>query len=279
MKKHLKNYVCSMFLLVMPMVAFANNEKKEDNTYCPLFTALEFSVGKAAWIDKPLSYFTFDGPSMSIGIEMMRSANGDSKLVRRHQLRFMYNTGDIAISKKGGSDVVLGNYTFGMMTHKEVYPKLRLYYGFDADVLGGYVNNVHQGNNPLSIKADISVGLTSMAVYDFKLGKYSITGSYQMALPVVSAFIQMDRGYLISGLLDGWRVGSWDSRFNMRNRLNLDIHFDSWAFRLGYALCLASLSSPSAVQIQKQSGSCVPRPFPLLEKWKTAVPSWGLIET
>lgn len=45
------------------------------------------------------------------------------------------------------------------------------------------------------------------------------------------------------------------------------------------ALCLASLSSPSAVQIQKQSGSCVPRPFPLLEKWKTAVPSWGLIET
>lgn len=32
------------------------------------------------------------------------------------------------------------------------------------------------------------------------------------------------------------------------------------------ALCLASLSSPSAVQRQRQSGSCVPGPCPLLEK-------------
>lgn len=234
MKKTFKKLLCSTFLLTMPMVAFANNEMKEDNTYCPLFTALEVSVGKAAWIDKSLSYLTFDGPTFSLGLEMMRAAKGDSKLVRQHQLRFMYNIGKIAVSKKGGSNAFFGNYTFGMMTHKEVYPKLRLYYGFDAGLLGGFVNNAHKGNNPTAFKIDVSAGLTGMAVYDFKLGKYPITGSYQMALPVVSTFIQINRGYITSGLLDGWNVGSWESCFNMRNRLNFDVHFDSWALRLGY---------------------------------------------
>ena len=185
MKKTFKKLLCSTFLLTMPMVAFANNEMKEDNTYCPLFTALEVSVGKAAWIDKSLSYLTFDGPTFSLGLEMMRAAKGYSKLVRQHQLRFMYNIGKIAVSKKGGSNAFFGNYTFGMMTHKEVYPKLRLYYGFDAGLLGGFVNNAHKGNNPTAFKIDVSAGLTGMAVYDFKLGKYPITGSYQMALPVV----------------------------------------------------------------------------------------------
>ena len=36
------------------------------------------------------------------------------------------------------------------------------------------------------------------------------------------------------GLFDGYRVGSWESRFNMRNRLHFDLHFDTWALRLGY---------------------------------------------
>lgn len=234
MKKTFKNLLCGALLMAMPVMAFAKNKGEEDNTYCPLFTAVEVSIGKAAWIEKTLSYFTFEGRSTSIGVEFMRAANGDSKWVQQHQLRLLQNTGSIAVSGKGGSNAFFGNYTFGMMTHKTVAPNLRLYYGFDVDLLGGYVNNAHQGNNPISFKGDISAGFTGMAVYDFKLGKFPITGCYQMALPVVAAFIELDQGYMATGLADGWRVGSWESHFNMRNRVHFDIHFDSWALRLGY---------------------------------------------
>ncbi len=231
MKRSFKKLVSGALLLTLPMVTFAKSDN--DSTYCPLFTAVELNLGGAAWIEKPLSYFTFDGPSFSINVEMMR-ASKESKWVRQHQLRYSYNTGDMAISGKGGSNVQLGNYTFGMMTYSKVTPDFRLYYGYDINVMGGIVKNAHGGNNPLTIKSDISAGFTGMAVYDFNLGNLPVTARYQMALPVFSAFSQLDQGYFTKGIFDGFRVGSWGSRFNMRNRLHFDLHFDSWALRLGY---------------------------------------------
>ena len=234
MNKKLRILLCSVFLLAFSIASFADEKSEKKNTCCPLFTALELNIGGAAWVEKPLSYFTFSGPGVSIGVEMMRAARSDSKWVQQHQLRYMFNTGTMVISDKGGSKVHFGNYTFGMMTYSTVCPNFRLYYGPDLNVLGGIVNNVHAGNNPLTIKGDFSVGFTGMAVYDFKLGKLPVTARYQMSLPVLSAFIQTDQGYFAEGLLDGWRGGTWGSHFNMRNRLHADLHFSTWSLRLGY---------------------------------------------
>lgn len=234
MNKKLKNLLCSAILLTLPLTSFAKDESKKDSTYRPLFTALELNIGGASWVEKPLSYFTFSGPSFSVSVEMMRAAKGESKWVQQHQLRYMYNSGSMAISGNGGSKVHFGNYTFGMMTYSTVCPDLRLYYGADLDVLGGFVSNAHGGNNPFTIKSDISVGFTGMAVFDFNLGKRQVTARYQMALPVLSIFSQLDQGYFTTGLFDGMKAGSWGSRFNMRNRLHFDIHFNTWALRLGY---------------------------------------------
>lgn len=233
MRRILKNLLCLAVLLVLPMTAFAKNKAKEDSTYCPLFTVLELNVGNAAWVEKPLSYFTFDGPGISVGLEMMRAAKGDSKWVQQHQIRYMLNSGEMSISNCGRSDVHFLNYTFGMMTYSTVYPKLRLYYGADFGLTGGVVTNAHGGNNPMTLKGDLSIGFTGMVVYDFKIGSLPITARYQMSLPILSIFTQNDQGYMQEGF-DGWRFGVWDSRFNMRNRLHFDLHFDSWALRLGY---------------------------------------------
>lgn len=234
MKKTFKKLLCGSLLMALPMVAFAENDAEEDNTYRPLFTALELNVGSAAWKEKPLSYYTFDGLNFSINVEMMRAFKGDSKLVQQHQLRYSYNSGTIAISDKGGSKFNFGNYTFGLMTHNSVNPNLRLYYGGDLNAMGGIITNDHGGNNPATFKCNLSLGFTGMAVYDFKLGNRPITARYQMSLPVLSAFTQIDQGYLAEGFLDGWKAGSWESHFNMRNRLHFDIHFNTWALRLGY---------------------------------------------
>lgn len=37
------------------------NVSYNKNTCSPLFTALELNYGGAAWVEKPLSYFTFSG--------------------------------------------------------------------------------------------------------------------------------------------------------------------------------------------------------------------------
>lgn len=234
MKKFFSNLLCSALLLALPIVAFANDKAKKDNTYSPLYFAVEMNIGGASWIDKALSYYTFSGNNLSISAEFMRAAKGDSKWVQQHQLRYINSTGRIAISGMGGSQTHFGNYTFGMMSHSIVAPKFRLYYGFDINLLAGAVLNDHGGNNPLSIKGDLSVGFTGMAVYDFKLGKLPITARYQMSLPVFAVFTQCKRGYLPSDFSNLFQVGSWNNHFNMRNRLHFDLRFDTWALRLGY---------------------------------------------
>ncbi|MBR5324099.1 MAG: hypothetical protein IKV14_04700 [Muribaculaceae bacterium] len=233
MKQTLKKLLCGMLLLAMPMAMFAK-KSKNDTIYRPLYTAFELNIGGAAWVEKPLSYFTFNGTNLSLSLEMMRACRGESKWVQQHQLRYIYSTGDMAISGNGGSKVQLVNYTFGMMTYSTLAPKFRLYYGTDLNILGGMITNLHGGNNPKTLKGDISVGFTGMAVYDFKLGKVPVTTRYQMSLPVLSAFIQQKQGYFATGLGDGWTGGSWGRHFNMRNRLHFDLHFSSWALRLGY---------------------------------------------
>ncbi|MBQ5777046.1 MAG: hypothetical protein IIW06_08695 [Bacteroidaceae bacterium] len=234
MKKTFRNLLCSVAALALPLVAFADNKAKEDNTYSPLYFAVEYSQGGASWIDKSLSYYTFTGSNFSIGAEIMRAANGDSKWVQQHQLRYINSTGHIAISGMGGSQIHFGNYTFGMMSHSTVAPQLRLYYGFDINLLAGVVNNDHGGNNPFTIKGDLSVGFTGMAVYDFKLGKLPITARYQMSLPVLSVFTQTERGYMFSDFTNFVKAGSWNNHFNMRNRVHFDLRFKTWALRLGY---------------------------------------------
>jgi hypothetical protein len=199
------------------MTSFAKDKSKKDDTYCPIFTAIEFNAGAASWVDKSLSYFTFKGSSLSLNLEIMRAAKGDSKWVRQHQFRFLKNAGSMSISGKGGSDVQLGNYTFGIMKHKTICHNLRLYYGPEFGVMAGIISNAHGGNNPIAFKTDISAGFTGMAVYDFSCKGRRITTRYQMSLPVLSVFTQSEQGYF-PALLDGWRAGSWGSRFNMRSK-------------------------------------------------------------
>ena len=234
MKKTFRNLLCSVVALTLPLVAFADNKAKENNTHSPLYLAVEYSIGGASWIDKALSYYTFTGSNFSIGAEIMRAANGDSKWVQQHKLRYINSTGTIAISGMGGSQSHYGNYTFGMMSHSTVAPKFRLYYGFDANLLAGVVLNDHGGNNPFNIKGDLSVGFTGMAVYDFKLGKLPVTARYQMSLPVFAVFMQTERGYLPADFTNFVKVGTWNNHFNMRNRVHFDLRFNTWALRLGY---------------------------------------------
>ena len=79
MNKKLRILLCCVFISVFSMASFAKGKSEKKNTCCPLFTALEFNLGGVAWVEKPLSYYTFSGPSISVGVEMMRAAKGDSK--------------------------------------------------------------------------------------------------------------------------------------------------------------------------------------------------------
>ena len=229
-----------IFAALLPAIARAG-EPADAEPLCPLFTAVEFEVGSSELIDTYLSPWSYTGWSLALGAEWMRVMPIEEyRWVWQQQLRANFARTHLRISGNGLTDAGLLHYAFAMMRYSDLPVKgLRLYYGADMTLTGGALYNYHGGNNPVSVKADMSWGLTAMAVYDFKLGRLPVTARYQLALPVVGFFAQPEYSETYYEVSLGnhenfFHVGTWATRFDMTNRLTIDFHFGSWALRAGY---------------------------------------------
>ena len=235
-----RDFFLLIFAALLPAIARAG-EPADAEPLCPLFTAVEFEVGSSELIDTYLSPWSYTGWCLALGAEWMRVMPIEEyRWVWQQQLRANFARTHLRISGNGLTDAGLLHYAFAMMRYSDLPVKgLRLYYGADMTLTGGALYNYHGGNNPVSVKADMSWGLTAMAVYDFKLGRLPVTARYQLALPVVGFFAQPEYSetyYEVSlGNHENFlHVGTWATRFDMTNRLTIDFHFGSWALRAGY---------------------------------------------
>ena len=235
-----RDFFLLIFAALLPAIARAG-EPADAEPLCPLFTAVEFEVGSSELIDTYLSPWSYTGWSLALGAEWMRVMPIEEyRWVWQQQLRANFARTHLRISGNGLTDAGLLHYAFAMMRYSDLPVKgLRLYYGADMTLTGGALYNYHGGNNPVSVKADMSWGLTAMAVYDFKLGRLSVTARYQLALPVVGFFAQPEYSETYYEVSLGnhenfFHVGTWATRFDMTNRLTIDFHFGSWALRAGY---------------------------------------------
>lgn len=235
-----RDFFLLIFAALLPAIARAG-EPADAEPLCPLFTAVEFEVGSSELIDTYLSPWSYTGWSLALGAEWMRVMPIEEyRWVWQQQLRANFARTHLRISGNGLTDAGLLHYAFAMMRYSDLPVKgLRLYYGADMTLTGGALYNYHGGNNPVSVKADMSWGLTAMAVYDFKLGRLPVTARYQLALPVVGVFAQPEYAesyYEVSlGNYENFlHAGTWATRFDMTNRLTIDFHFGSWALRAGY---------------------------------------------
>lgn len=208
---------------------------------CPVFTSIEFEVGGTRLIDTYLSPWSYKGWGIALNIELMQAMPLDNyHWVWQQQIGVNY--GDSKISVTGAGKTIYGglNYMFAMM-RRSVLPidGLQLYYGADLALVGEGIYNYHGGNNPAAVKADISLGLTGMAVYNFKLGKLPVTARYQLLLPVIGVFGQPEYSESYYEVSLGnhhnfLHCGTWANKFDIDNRLTVDMHFNSWALRVGY---------------------------------------------
>ena len=208
---------------------------------CPVFTSIEFEVGGTRLIDTYLSPWSYKGWGIVLNIELMQAMPLDNyHWVWQQQIGVNY--GDSKISVTGAGKTIYGglNYMFAMM-RRSVLPidGLQLYYGADLALVGEGIYNYHGGNNPAAVKADISLGLTGMAVYNFKLGKLPVTARYQLLLPVIGIFGQPEYSESYYEVSLGnhhnfLHCGTWANKFDIDNRLTVDMHFNSWALRVGY---------------------------------------------
>ena len=235
----MKKLIYIFLLFALPLAAAA--QASETKPICPVFTAVEFEAGGARLIDTYLAPWSYSGWDVALQVELMQAMKLDNyNWVWQQRIGLNFGLTQLSISGAGRTLLGGADYNFAMM-HRSSLPikGLQLYYGGNVSLLGECIYNYHSGNNPVNVKADISLGLTGMAVYNFAWGRVPFTIRYQLTLPVIGAFAQPEyaESYYEVGLGNYHNFihcGTWGNRFDIDNRITIDMHMGNWALRLGY---------------------------------------------
>ncbi|MDE6555516.1 MAG: DUF3316 domain-containing protein [Duncaniella sp.] len=135
-------------------------------------------------------------------------------------------------------DAMIG-IDWGLMRRWRPLPSLALAVGGEIAVSGGAFYNTRNGNNPVSAKASATVGLTGLAVFDFRIGRLPARLIYQPSIPVAGAFFSPEYGQLYYEIYLGERKNLahcawWGNYFALDHLLALDLRFGARSLRLGY---------------------------------------------
>lgn len=103
----------------------------------------------------------------------------------------------------------------------------------------GMLMLARNSNNPVSVRASATVGVTGMAVWRGRLGRLPLTLRYQPVMPLAGAFFSPDYDELYYEIWLGNHSGlahvAWPGNFfRLDNLLTADLHFGATTLRLGY---------------------------------------------
>ena len=163
----------------------------------------------------------------------------DYKVSRQQLINIEFGTttngAETATEYAGFADYILGyHYRF-----TQVLPGLKILTGASAHLMGGFIYNTRNSNNPASGKADLDLNLSAMAIYNFKLKQLPLTLRYQAEIPFVGMLFSMHKGepyyYLTQEGYDGVvSFSSLHNKFAMRNYITLDVPVSIFTIRVGY---------------------------------------------
>lgn len=152
----------------------------------------------------------------------------------------------------------LANWNYGLHYHFPLTPNFTLLAGAVADLNGGFVYNLRNGNNPASARAYINLAASGMAIWRLRIRQYPITLRYQLNLPVMGVMFSPNYGQsyyeiFTLGNADGVvRFTSLHNQPSLRQMLTADFPVGRARMRLAY-LCDLQQSHVNSIKTHAYS--------------------------
>ena len=206
------------FLLSTVLALFAALSPLHGQEELPLsiMEATSIGVGGYNLMDTyltPGATVNYSGAGLSVLNERMKMTGiADGNISRQQLLRAEF------------SSTSNGAYHY----HFTPLPNLKLLAGGGARGLLGMIYNMQNGNNPVSVKADLDLNLSGMAIYQLAIKDYPITLRYQVDLPFSGICFAPKYGqsyYEMFGLSNSGglvRYNSFHNKFAIQNYLTAD---------------------------------------------------------
>lgn len=190
--------------------------------------------------DTYLSPFNYSGWGVRILNERMKIIGPGNGNFSRQQIINV----DISSTKNPAENVndfgAFVDYSLGYHYRFDAVPGFRVLAGTSAHLLGGFIYNTRNGNNPLSAKIDIDLGVSLIALWNFRIKRLPLTLRYQAELPFVGVFFSPEYGasyyemFNLGNLSDVVTFNSFHNKFTLKNYFTIDIPVRSFTLRLGY---------------------------------------------
>lgn len=199
-----------------------------------------YGVGAANMYDTYLSPQEYKGVEVRVARESMRMtrwADGNLSLQNFLQGYVNYTHNRVDNNNMLAAQV---NWNYGLHYHIPLTDNFRLLAGGLADLNGGFLYNLRNGNNPASARAYLNIDASVMAVWDVRIKRYPIRLRYQLNLPVMGVMFSPHYGqsyYEIFSLGNAAGVVKFTSLHNqpsLRQMLTADLPVGRLKMRLAY---------------------------------------------
>ncbi len=134
----------------------------------------------------------------------------------------------------------LANWNYGLHYHFPVTSNFKLLAGGLADINGGFVYNLRNGNNPAQARAYVNLDASGMAIWNLRIKSCPLTLRYQINLPLIGVMFMPNYG---QSYYEIFTLGHWNGVINftslhnqpsLRQMLTVDFPVGKAKMRLAY---------------------------------------------
>ena len=239
----MKKKILSLLLIGWPaLLTLAQQTMRPDSTDQTryLTRTTMYGVGFTNVFDTYLSPQEYKGVDFRIARESMRmtrlmGGNVSQQIFFQADMGYTHNRVDNNNTFSG-----LVNWNYALHYNFHLTPQFKLLAGGMADLNGGFVYNLRNGNNPAQARAYINVGASGMAIWNLRVNHRPLTLRYQLNLPLAGVMFMPNYG---QSYYEIFTLGHWDGVVNftslhnqpsLRQLLTADLQLGCTTLRLAY---------------------------------------------
>lgn len=233
-------FVVCLLLLPLTIRAQQSDSLRWADTTRHVTRATLYGVGYTNVFDTYLSPQEYKGVEMRIVRESSRMTHLMQGNVMRQTLFQAYAGYTHNRVDNNNTFSSLANWNYALHYLFRLSPRLTLTAGAAADLNGGFVYNLRNGNNPAQARAYVNLDATAMALYKTRICQLPLTLRYQLMLPLAGIQFMPEYGqsyYEIFSLGHASGVVRFTSLHNqpsVRQLLSADLPVGKATLRLAY---------------------------------------------
>lgn len=238
----MKRFFNTIVLSLAATAAVAQNDSAAVEILRPVTSAYSIEVGSSHLTDTYLTPLNYDGWTAAMSYERQQAPRfnpAGAIMQLRGRLSVDRDQNPARNATMWGLDLNVDWGVLWRLKSSRLPRGLALSGGINTGIDLGALYLARNGNNPVTAKAAWTVGISAMAVYNFRLGALPLTLRYQPSLPLTGVFFSPDYGELYYEIYLGNRSGlvhcAWPGNyFRLDNLVTLDLRFKGATLRLGY---------------------------------------------